>query len=256
MTGTKRDPPSISPDTARAVLLHLMECDSQHNCAAGWTSGNEYRLWSQAIRDPVVAGKVWDYPPHSWMRELSRAAQGWWIWPHDAMSTPGPSFVTMPEWLPIYEARRQKLIEQHGPEGLAARLPLAEQENRLYLKAFREEIQARPDRPQTYAIRRETAAAQLLRLMEQESRYNWSSRWGSEHEYMLWASVVGDEPKVGRGRSSDPARLMELATLAHGWFSWREELDDVEFVSMGPWVVLYRQYREAQKSESNGVPRT
>lgn len=251
MTDTKA-PRTISVETARELLLHLMQWDSEESYAAGWISGNEYRLWSQATRDSVVAGKVGDDQPYRWMQELAVVADGWWVWPYDAMSSPGPSFVGMREWLPIYAAHRQRLIEQYGPEGWAARLPLAEKENRARLKAFLDKAEAFGKRPGQHAVRRETAAAQLLRLMEEESEDNWATSWERDHEYMLWASVVGDDPGEIRGGSSEPARLKELAALADGWFAWAKELDDVEFLPMGRWLVMYRQYREAQSGEDGG----
>ncbi len=113
---------AISVDSARALLLQVMEWDSEESYCAGWISGNEYRLWCQVVRDPVVAGEVRDQPIYQQLRELSAAAGGWWVWSHEATSPSGRSFVTLAEWLPMYEAHRQALIEKYGPEGSAGAL--------------------------------------------------------------------------------------------------------------------------------------
>lgn len=95
---------------------------------------------------------------------------------------------------------------------------------------------------------RETAIGQLLRLMAEESETNWCCSWGPQHEFVLWASVVGDEPESGKGWVEDPGRLKELASLAGGWLAWSEEADDVEFVPMGQWLAMYGRYRVANRT--------
>ena len=242
---------AISVDSARALLLQVMEWDSEDSYCAGWISGNEYRLWCQVVRDPVVAGEVHDLPQYTWLKELAAVAGGWWVWPDEPPASKGPWFLGMPEWLPIYEVHRQELIDRYGPQGWAARLPVAREESRAFWKTFREEREAIAKGPGAKSMCRETAIAHLLRLMEDESEDNWASSWAEEHEYMLWASVVGDAPRVRRGGSSDPARLKELAAVANGWFAWSEEADEVEFVPMDRWLVRYRQYVEAQKDASD-----
>lgn len=134
--------PTISVETARALLRHVMEWDSEESTCAGWISGNEYRLWCQVVRDPVVAGEVDDLPVYTWLRELAAAAGGWWVWPHP--SPPGgPWFLTMADWLPIYEEDRRKMMEKYGPEGLAAGLPKAREETRIFLETLRNKAAAR-----------------------------------------------------------------------------------------------------------------
>ncbi len=248
MTDTKEGP-SISVETARALLRHVMEWDSEDSYCAGWISGNEYRLWCQVVRDPVVAGEVYDLPQYTWLKELAAVAGGWWVWPDETYPSKGLWFLGMPEWLPIYEAHRQELIDTYGPQGWAARLPVAREESRVYWKTFREEREAIEKTPGAKSMGRETAIAHLLRLMEDESEFSWASTWAPQHEYMLWASVVGDELTAGDVGSSEPARLKDLATLAGGWFAWSEEADEVEFVPMHLWLTMYRKYREAPKDD-------
>jgi hypothetical protein len=248
MTDPKEVAP-ISVETARALLRHVMEWDSEESTCAGWISDNEYRLWCQVARDPVVAGEVLDLPQYAWLRELAAVADGWWVWPHEAWPSEGPWFLNMSEWLPIYEEHRQTLIGRYGPEGWAARLPAAREENRAYWQAFREEREAPAKVPKAKAMGRETAAARLLKLMEDEAEDTWASSWVPEHEYMLWAGVVGDDPRNSYGASSEPARLEELAKLANGWFTWNDETDEVEFVPMGRWLLLYRQYAGTRRGE-------
>ena len=109
--------------------------------------GNEYRLWCQVVQDPVVAGEVHDFPVYTWLRELAAVAGGWFVWPHPSPPGEGPWFLPMCDWLPIYEERRRKMIEEYGPTGWAAGLPKAREESRLYWEAFRKET-AKPD-PET-----------------------------------------------------------------------------------------------------------
>ena len=244
--------PSISVETARSLLRHVMEWDSEESTCASWDSGNEYRLWCQVIRDPVVAGEILDGPQYTWLRELAAAAGGWWVWPRETPPQGGPAFLRMSDWLPIYDAHRQTIIETHGPKGSEAGRPPARQEDHAPSKELREKNGPRVRETKAEGVARATATAQLLRLMEDESEDNWAMGWAPDLEYMLWASVVGDDPGEVRGGSADPARLKKLADLANGWFARPEEADEVGFVPMDRWLVMYRQYVEAQRIRAEG----
>jgi hypothetical protein len=134
MTGPEKDTPRLSLDTARALLRHVMEWDSEETTFAGWESDNEYRIWSQVVRDPVVAGELVDRQEYTWLRELAGVAGGWWVWPRALRE--GPCFVSMDEWLPGYQARHQKMIEEDGPGGWGARRPIQIEENAAFWKAY------------------------------------------------------------------------------------------------------------------------
>lgn len=116
MTDTGREP-LLSAEAARALLLRVMRDDSEASYCAGWVSGNEFRLWCQVVRDPVVAGELREAILCQPLRELAAVAGGWWVWPEESTQSE-PSFLTMSEWLPIYEAHRQRLIAEYGPRGV------------------------------------------------------------------------------------------------------------------------------------------
>jgi hypothetical protein len=238
----------ISIETAKALLRHVMEWDSEESTCAGWISDNEFRLWCQVVRDPVVAGEVEDLPEYTWMRELAEVAGGWWVWP-DEPREEELCFISMSEWLPIYEQHRQEIIDKYGPGGWEAGLPVTREKQNAFWEGFRE---AAEKEPKSKTPSRETSAAQLLRVMEDEAEVNWAMSWSPGHEYDLWASVVGDEPRTRRGGSSEPDRLRELANAANGWFMSTEGAEEAEFVPMGRWLVIYRQYVEEGRGKPDG----
>jgi hypothetical protein len=89
---------------AKALLTMMEEISEAHYCA-GWMSGLEYSLWR------IVQGGDRNYGMYPLepaevesLRWLAESCDGWWIW-HDAKtpSESGEKFVTMAEWLPIYE---------------------------------------------------------------------------------------------------------------------------------------------------------
>lgn len=110
--------------------------------------------------------------------------------------------------------------------------------------------------PKVKTPSRETAAALLLRLMDEDAEFNWAASWVPEHEYMLWASVIDDEFGSGHGEASEPGLMRDLAKAADGWFTMPDGADEVEFVPMDRWLSLYRQYVERRRSEpdNGGVP--
>lgn len=108
----------ISVDSARALLLRVMRDDSEQSYCAGWVVHNEFRLWSQVVRDPVVAGELREAILCLSLRELAAAAGGWWAWPEGSPQHE-PAFFPLSEWLPMYAAHREGLIREHGPKGLA-----------------------------------------------------------------------------------------------------------------------------------------
>ncbi len=121
-------------DTARSLLLRLMEDDSEEEYCAGWVHDNEYRLWAQVARDPVVAGEVHNQPVYRQMQQLSTDAGGWWAWGEEEGDT---VFLEMPKWLALYEVRRQQIINEHGPLGWAGgEAPRAREEPAWFLSEF------------------------------------------------------------------------------------------------------------------------
>lgn len=104
-------------------------------------------------------------------------------------------------------------------------------------------------KPKVKTPSRETAAARLLRLMDEDAEFNWASSWVPEHEYMLWASVVGDESGHRNGGATEPELMRDLAKAADGWFTTPDGADEVEFVPMDRWLILYRQYVERRRSK-------
>ena len=89
---------------------------------------------------------------------------------------------------------------------------------------------------------RETAIGLLLSLMDEESHVR-ASHWGANHEYILWAHVVDEASESERFFAFDTARLRELANVANGWFVWKDEPADVEFVELDRWLEMYAQQR-------------
>ena len=254
MTDAKEDEP-ISVDDARALLLRVMRDDSEESYRAGWVFDNEFRLWSQVVRDPVVAGELREALLCSPLRDLAVVAGGWWAWP-EASNQHEPVFVAMSEWLPIYAAHREKVIERYGPEGLGGLRAVAGEGSDDWLRTLIADLASHETAPQAKAMTRETAIGHLLRLMTEEAEAQWSTSWGPDHEHILWAVLTGDDLGSARGWASEPALLKELAAAANGWFAWSDAAKDVEFVPMERWLVMYRQYVEARRSKPSGGGRS
>jgi len=76
---------------------------SQQRWCAGWYGGLEFILWTEVAKGPEHDGDC-DLPVAR-LRKLSQQADGWWVWDDEARSE---RFVSMAEWLPIYEAWKAK----------------------------------------------------------------------------------------------------------------------------------------------------
>lgn len=94
-----------SLDVASAEKLEdLMSDISEDRFCAGWLVGIEYMLWPPALGDHD--------PDRKLLLRLSEKSGGWWIWSSnkDEPCDSGEVFVTIDEWLKMYE----EYIKKHA----------------------------------------------------------------------------------------------------------------------------------------------
>lgn len=87
---------------------------------------------------------------------------------------------------------------------------------------------------------RETAIGRLMARMLDESEVYWGSSWGDE--YQMWECEPASRPMLDED-PPEPTKLKELASIAGGWFVWSEDEEDIEFVPMDRWLLMYDQWR-------------
>jgi hypothetical protein len=88
------------------LLKKLMSAISEERWCAGWLHRLEYSLWE------AVAGKrtdVCSLEEIEQLKYLSEKCGGWIVWDEQSK---GEKFVSMPEWLRLYEAHSRKTAEE------------------------------------------------------------------------------------------------------------------------------------------------
>jgi len=85
------------------ALLEFMSAISEEAYAASWMDGLEYDLWSALQGGPRRYGKILLHDGLIERLQVLSNSCGGWIRVDD---TRGEVFVPLPQWLPLYEAKR------------------------------------------------------------------------------------------------------------------------------------------------------
>lgn len=74
----------------------------------------------------------------------------------------------------------------------------------------------------------DTAPADLLALLADIQRRRYGDDWPYGTEVILWHEALAGENEDGR-------RLLQLATLAEGWYYWSDELQRMQWATLATW---------------------